>query len=408
MKRSIYYIAILFIVISNNKAIAQRNCDIWIMNSTFFNIKADGYPEKGEGIFINYQSIIEKGKEVHYSCHQDNTLKGVEGHLKLRAYNGEVSGIIDIYFDNPAIGDLTFTVNADWPFVVENIHGTPKRNQSPNAWINIKVDTTRNTNPVNPLTGSGHTSPKQNLEEPIPPVINFDWQVVQRIPKDEDDDNDGKAYNEVTYFFTSSGDYAAIKPTDKSFNLMIYSKKGYTWMFDDKKKIITVMGMPKIVGEGAVLGKEVATKINKAPLNKGKDEMFTITKTGKTKPFLSYTADEYLMKNNKVIASSNTSHTGTASFWYVKVPFDPIKIYTMGAGRPADLNKLQNDPRMKNNITAIPVLNKNYLWVETDMGGKKGLETLSIERKNNTVYTAGYKVKQIKNLKDAIQGGDDN
>ncbi|MEO6357868.1 MAG: hypothetical protein ABIU77_21675, partial [Ferruginibacter sp.] len=84
------------------------------------------------------------------------------------------------------------------------------------------------------------------------------------------------------------------------------------------------------------------------------------------------------------------------------------KIYTMGVGRPADLSKLQNDPRMKNNITAIPVLNKNYLWVEMDAGGKTGLETTSIKKVNNTVHTAGYKIKVITSFKDMMKGDDGN
>jgi hypothetical protein len=85
--------------------------------------------------------------------------------------------------------------------------------------------------------------------------------------KDEDDDdNKGKAYKEVTYLFTSNGDYAAVKPEDADFSLMIYSKKGYTWIIDDNKKTITVMSMPKTVGEGAAMGKGIAEDIKKAPL----------------------------------------------------------------------------------------------------------------------------------------------
>jgi hypothetical protein len=92
---------------------------------------------------------------------------------------------------------------------------------------------------------------------------------------------------------------------------------------------------------------------------------------------------------------ASSGKTDKASFWYAKVPFDPVKIYTMGAGRPADLDKLRNDPKMKNNIASIPVLNPNYLWVETDFGGKKGLRTLSISKNITTIHTNGYTVKSL-------------
>jgi len=167
------------------------------------------------------------------------------------------------------------------------------------------------------------------------------------------------------------------------------------------------MNMPKTVGEGGAMGKVLAEKIKKAPLAKDKHEdEFTITKTGKTKSFLGFTADEYEMKSNKVITSANAAKTGTMSLWYAKVPFDPVKIYTMGVGRPADLSKMQNDPKMKNNMFSIPVLNKNYLWVETESGGIKGMETIEIKKVNNTIYTAGYKIKVMNSLKDMINDPD--
>ncbi|MEO8404639.1 MAG: hypothetical protein ABI480_08595, partial [Chitinophagaceae bacterium] len=235
---------------------------------------------------------------------------------------------------------------------VNNIF-SKKNKKSANAdSTNQSVSKTSSGGATTSSTTTNTNTPPPELDEPIPAIINFDWQVVQRTAKDpDDDDNNGKAYQEVTYYFTSNGDYTAIKPEDKSFSLMIYSKKGHTWIFDDKDKTITVMSMPKIVGEGAQAGKDVATSIKKAPLAKDKgDEKFTITKTGKTKTILTYTAEEYELKNTSASTTSGTSKTGTGSFWYITAPFDPVKIYTMGAGRPADISKMQNDPKFKNNI----------------------------------------------------------
>lgn len=281
-------------------------------------------------------------------------------------------------------------------FLKKLIEGKLNKNKTQqNASLKPSADTEVNSN----------SSPKNTYQ--LPPVINFDWQVIQHTNKDEVDKNNGKLYEEVTYLFTSNGDYAAVKPEDKSFSVMIYSKKGQTWIFDDKKKTITVMNMPKTVGEGGAMGKEMAEKIKKAPLTKDKhNNEFTITKTGKTKNFLGFTADEYVMKSNKVITSANAAKTGTMSLWYAKVPFDPVKIYTMGVGRPADISKIQNDPKMKNNMFSIPVLNKNYLWVETESGGIKGMETIEIKKVNNTIYTGGYKIKVMGSIKDMMNDPD--
>jgi hypothetical protein len=173
---------------------------------------------------------------------------------------------------------------------------------------------------------------------------------------------------------------------------MVYSKGGHTWMFDDKTKTIMVMSMPRVVGKGALAGKQMAEHFNKGPLKKDvDDEHLSMRKTGRTREIAGYTADEYEMTNT----TASSGKTGTASFWYAKVPFDPVKIYTMGVGRPADMDKLRNDPKMKNNITAIPVLNTNYLWVETEAGGKKGLQTLSIKKSTITINTTGYTVRSL-------------
>ena len=381
---------------------------IQVNNNSLFDLYAEGFPFAGQGYFKEYTALIKKGESFTYECMNKNALKGVEGHLKFNAYVNELKGWVDIYFDEPAVGSMKFSITADWPFTVKHIvPAAEKRN--PNLWIEISADTVNHgSSGTSGMDGSMGNIPEQNFDEPIPNIINFDWQVKQRTRKDEDDEKDGKAYNEVTYFFTTNGDYAAVKPEDASFSVMIYSKKGHTWIIDDRKKTITVMNMPKTVGEGAMVGKRVAEGIKKAPLTKDRDDdEFTIRKTGKTKDFFGFTADEYEMKSTKVIASANASKTGTLSLWYATVPFDPVKIYTMGVGRPADLSKIQNNPKLKNNMFSIPVLNKDYLWVETETGGLKGMETIEIKKVNNTIYTAGYKIKVVNSLKDMLKADND-
>jgi hypothetical protein len=387
-----------------------RHFSIYVNNDSNFDINCLGKTEKGQGIFAKYNSTIKAHQKFLFVVDGEKSIlpKGVEGSITITVpgYDGHAI----LYFDNPASGSPSFQIqDPTYPLTATEYPTGEIQDmivlKEKAVAVRITVDTTHDHRPPVPLPGS--IDGKHN---PIPPVINFEWQVDQRMNKDEDDDdkNNGKAYSEVSYYFTTNGDYAAIKREGTNFSLMVYSKDGQTWMIDDKKKTITVMNMPKMVGEGGMLGKQLAEEIKKAPLTKDRDdEKFTITKSGKTKIILgNYTAEEYIVKNNKVLTSKMAEKTGTLSLWYVRVPFDPVKIYTMGAGRPADLTAMQNNPRMKNNMAAIPVLNKNYLWVETWAGGKAGLETTRIEHKFNTIYTAGYTIKVLHGLKDALKGDD--
>jgi hypothetical protein len=399
--------------------------EILVYNSSKFDIKCVPQCEKNEGDFAASTSYLNAGKVFLFRVQKSAggiLPRGVEGTITFSTIDPGYPGAVQVHFNNPAVGSSEFKIaSSDWPVNIVPLTEVEIGKiyngffKEPVAYIKIIVDTSRDrTGKINPpaLTGSGSTkggtNPVESLLEPIPPVINFDWKVTQRMRKDkDDDDNKGKAYKEVTYLFTSSGDYAAVKPDDATFSLMIYSKKGYTWIIDDNKKTITVMSMPKTLGEGAAMGKTVAEDIKKAPLEKDRDdEKFTITKTGKTKQFLGYTAEEYELRNNTMLSTKNTSKTSTASFWYAKVPFDPVKVYTMGVGRPADISKLQNDPRMKNNIAAIPVLNKNFLWVETESGNIKGMEVTEIKNVNTTINTSGYQVKVMNSLKDMMKRDD--
>jgi hypothetical protein len=244
------------------------------------------------------------------------------------------------------------------------------------------------------VSASRDSVPKNKMPYPLPATITFDWEVIQERGGEEET-------GLFTYYFTTNGDYAGMRPDkkDERNSLVIYDKGGAMLMFDENKKTITIMKLIKPLAEGAQLGKVVAEKINKKPLKKDTEEDMTITKSGKTKSICGFTADEYLIK----------SEGGTFSAWYANVSFDPVKIYTMGVGRPADISKLKNNPEMKNNMAAIPVINKNYLWAEMEAAGKKGLQTKSITKKTVSISTAGYRVIDFSNkgLKDMIRGKED-
>ncbi|MNY50394.1 hypothetical protein D3C86_1858950 [compost metagenome] len=88
--------------------------------------------------------------------------------------------------------------------------------------------------------------------------------------------------------------------------------------------------------------------------------------TGRTKNICGHRAIEYEMKNEN----------GKALWYFVKVDFNPIKIYTMG----------------------IPVLNRNYLLAEmSSPGGIKDMETKMISKKIFNLSTKGYKIIDLSN-----------
>lgn len=232
------------------------------------------------------------------------------------------------------------------------------------------------------VLNSGHSPVVSKEKYAMPSSIVFNREVVQQI-----NGEDGK--KTLTYYFTINGDWAAMKPDlnsdDDQMSLMVYASDGTTLFFNDQEKTITILKMTKVIGEGVQMTKELAGQSGKG-VAKSKDDL-KINLTGKTKNICGYPAVEYEVKNEG----------GKESLYYAKVDFDPIKIYTMGAGS-AGMNSKRAD-LLKNNPMGIPVLNKNYLLAETSSAGSggMGMKTISITKKNTVISTAGYKVKDYSN-----------
>jgi hypothetical protein len=221
----------------------------------------------------------------------------------------------------------------------------------------------------------------QNTATSLPSSITFERTVVQQT-----NGEDGKAT--TTYYFTINGDYAMAKHEedgDDDKAMVLYTKDGKMCMIDEKKKTIIIMNMPKMMGDA---GTAIKKGIDKNPIPKDKDDKMTVTKTGKKKIICGYTAYEYQIKNEE----------GTSSWWYAQVDFDPVKIYTMGTGNNGMADKVKNNPAMKDNPMAIPVMNRNYLWAEVEVGGKKGMETKSISKTAFIFSTNGYTIKEMKKM----------
>lgn len=263
--------------------------------------------------------------------------------------------------------------------------------------IDKAIDKTVSGKSKNKTDTTSHTVSKGNgnmVSAGLPGVINFERQVIQQMSGD-----DGNATN--TYYFTVNGDYAMAKHSEgngQDKSMILYTKDGSMCTIDEKKKVITIMNMPRVVAEGGQMGKQVAEDIANKPLPKSSPDKMTVTKSGKTKTICGYPAYEYLVK----------SDGGSSSWWYAKVDFNPVKIYTMGAGTNGMTISADKAAALKNNPTAIPVLNKNFLMAEMEAAGQKGLQTISITKTGFSFSTAGYTIKDLskKGLKEVIQEGD--
>lgn len=216
----------------------------------------------------------------------------------------------------------------------------------------------------------------------VPASIVFNREVIQQI-----NGEDGK--KEITYYFSIDGEYAAMKPDMSSggdeMSLMVYASDGTTLFFNDNEKTITVMKMAKVIGEGAQMSMELAGKMGQKALKKDKENI-KVNLTGKTKTICGYPAVEYEVKNEG----------GKCSWYYAKVDFNPIKIYTMGAGNAGAINTKKAE-MLKDNPMGIPVLNKNYLLAEISLVSATGKEliTKSITKKNIVISTTGYKIRDF-------------
>ncbi|MFA4868818.1 MAG: hypothetical protein WC623_11490 [Pedobacter sp.] len=219
----------------------------------------------------------------------------------------------------------------------------------------------------------------------IPSTITFSRQVVQRTHEE-----DGS--KTITYYFNLNGDYAAMKPDPKSkmgMDLMVYSKGSKVLMFNYKQKTITIVKISRLIGDGINMSNEVAEEIAYKMLTNDNHNTKVIG-TGKTKNICGYRAVEYEMKNENE----------KALWYFIKVDFNPIKIYTMGMGNSKTQANLDSKEirKLKNTPMGIPVLNKNYLLAEmTSPGGIKDMETKMISKKIFNLSTKGYKIIDLSN-----------
>jgi hypothetical protein len=248
-------------------------------------------------------------------------------------------------------------------------------------------------------------------EYKVPDAYRFDYKVVYEIDRE-----DKKGPETMSYYFTKNGDYMSMESPDmqkeKDMNFMVSTKDGLMITFGEEpvpknpsqhRKVLKVMDMRSMMKGGAAtisaLAKNMPKKDPPEAEKKKPNDMTTTSfvKTGRTKQFFGYTAEEYSKEFTGEDKGKMVS--GTASVWYAKVDFDPEMMFSMGLGSLAGEGKSQSRMNHSNSsFLGMGLTQKNYLMVETDFaekGGehKTGMRVISIEKTNLNKSTEGYFVK---------------
>jgi hypothetical protein len=262
------------------------------------------------------------------------------------------------------------------------------------------------------------TNAQDNQSTPykVPDAYRFDYKVVYELINE-----DKKTTETATYYFTKNGEYMSIQTSDihknEGMNFMIMTKDGMMVTFEDNSKanssdnnhkvlkVIDMKSMYKGLGEGM-------TALSKAvPKNEDSDKAETKTKTndldnfvrtGKTKQFFGYSAEEYSKHFSK--SENGKQRSGTLYVWYAKVDFNPESMFSQGL---VGLANGQREFSMHNshsgNLLGMGIEKKDYLPVEIDYaedGGNSGtaMKVVSLEKTDFSKLTAGYKIENYSGM----------
>ena len=221
----------------------------------------------------------------------------------------------------------------------------------------------------------------------VPDSYQFNYEVAQQVTSDNPNAGGPKS---ITYFYTTSGEYTALRASSKTNMIMIYTKDGTMVIIDDQKKSITIFRMPSMMGDMSKIPQQYASKMPSASKDSSIGN-FKSAKTGNTKQIGGYTAEEY----------SFTSDKGEkGSVWYAKVDFNTQQFFRMGAGNPSP----NPNPMMMNRspqAASYPQLNDPHLLVtETHISSHPGagLTTQSINKSSLVIQTKEYKIQNLSNM----------
>jgi hypothetical protein len=229
---------------------------------------------------------------------------------------------------------------------------------------------------------------QQKTAYKVPDSYNFDYEVAQQANSANKNSGGAKA---ITYFYSLSGDYTAMKADEKNNVFIIFTKDGTTVIVDNQKKTITLLRMQDMMGDMSKL----AAQYNKnnpsaTPATVKHDSSnFKFAKTGSTKQISGYTAEEYGYTDSK---------GEKGSVWYAKVDFNTSLFFMMGAGATPSGSAMN---KYGATSSSYPQLNDPHLLVveaENSAHPGEGLTTQSITKKSSVIATSGYHINDLSNM----------
>jgi hypothetical protein len=242
------------------------------------------------------------------------------------------------------------------------------------------------------LTGNISFAQTQSLYN-LPDSYRFDYEVTQ-VLVNKKNVNDTSVMH---FFYTKSGDYAAAeingKGSMKRNLLVLLTHDGYSIIFDEHKKNITVISIRKLVSDLSGLTKWIRMDSLIAHLRDktdGKD--FQSVKTGNTKQVGGYNSEEYSVSDSK-------GHK--ASVWCAKVDFNTPGDYILGIGGGNMLKMMSN--RMTTHPLFQALTQPKTLITAIDTrdsvdGDRMNMRTVSINQIPTTILTSGYQVDNFSNM----------
>ena len=228
----------------------------------------------------------------------------------------------------------------------------------------------------------------------LPDSYVFDYQVTQVLV----DRKSGEDSSLLHSFYTKSGDYAAVLINQRGHmkgNLFIvFTRDGYTIIFNEQKKNITIISIRKILSDLAGLTRWIRMDSVMAHMRQNSDgKHIQSVKTGNTKPVGTYTSEEYQL----------TDSVGRkASVWFARVDFNTPADYLLGAGGTNALKMMSGQMAAHPLFQALtqPKTLITEINVRDSAGGRKmGMYTVSIKNQIPTAFpTTGYHVDDYSNM----------
>ncbi len=228
----------------------------------------------------------------------------------------------------------------------------------------------------------------------LPDNYVFDYQVTQVIV----DRKTGEDSSVLHSFYTKSNDYAAVLINQRGHmkgNLFIvFTRDGYSIIFNEQKKNITIISIRKMLSDFAGLAKWIRMDSVMAHMHQNTDgKHIQSVKTGHTKPVGAYSSEEYLLTD---------SSGRKASVWCAKVDFNTPADFLLGAGGTNALKMMSGQMATHPLFQALtqPMTLITEINVRDSAGSRKmGMYTVSIKNQIPTTFpTTGYQVDDYSNM----------